>query len=103
MRSFKITPERLDELKTLRPSEACLTRTEVTELISAYSHNNGYRIFKDGNEWCAVGPHFVNLQESDSGFGETPMIALAELMTLEDEKEIQHICVIHGLTECPRC
>lgn len=30
------------------------------------------RIFKDGNSWCCVGPKFKNLQESASGFGDTP-------------------------------
>lgn len=30
------------------------------------------RVFKDGDQWCAVSPDFVNLQESSAGFGETP-------------------------------
>lgn len=34
--------------------------------------STGYHLFKDGNAWCAVGPNFVNLQESDAGFGDTP-------------------------------
>lgn len=38
-----------------------------------YSH--GFHIFKDGNMWCAVGPHFRNIQEDRAGFGETPLIA----------------------------
>lgn len=33
------------------------------------------RIFMDGNAWCAVRADFVNLQESDAGFGPTPEAA----------------------------
>lgn len=38
----------------------------------------GFHIFKDGNSWCAVGPNFVNLQESVAGFGSTPIAAYAQ-------------------------
>lgn len=38
-----------------------------------------YRIFKDGDRWCAVGPGFRNLQEDPAGFGPTPHAALANL------------------------
>jgi len=37
------------------------------------------RTFKDGNMWCAVYPNFINLQESASGFGETPETARLDL------------------------
>ena len=37
------------------------------------------RVFKDGDMWCAVGPDFINLQESPAGFGETPELAREEL------------------------
>lgn len=37
------------------------------------------RIFRDGNQWCAVGPGFKNLQESPAGFGDTPDAALYAL------------------------
>ena len=36
-------------------------------------------IFRDGNQWCAVGPGFKNLQESPAGFGDTPNAALYAL------------------------
>jgi hypothetical protein len=39
----------------------------------------------DGNAWCATRHDFVNLQESPAGFGDTPMIALGELL-LEETK-----------------
>lgn len=37
------------------------------------------RVFKDGSAWCAVRPDFINLQESDAGFGDTPEAARAAL------------------------
>lgn len=33
----------------------------------------------DGNQWCATGPGFTNLQESPAGFGDTPEKAIADL------------------------
>lgn len=47
---------------------------------------SGYRVYKDGNAWCAVGEGFINLQESDAGFGHTPLVALGELIVQEGEK-----------------
>lgn len=40
---------------------------------------HGFHIFRDGNMWCAVGPHFQNLQQSNAGFGATPELAVANL------------------------
>lgn len=37
------------------------------------------RVFRDGNAWCAVRADFINLQESDAGFGATPELARAAL------------------------
>ena len=37
------------------------------------------RTFMDGNAWCAVKPDFINLQESNAGFGETREQAIADL------------------------
>jgi len=39
---------------------------------------HGFHIFKDGNMWCAVGPHFRDLQQDNAGFGETPQHAYDE-------------------------
>jgi hypothetical protein len=39
-----------------------------------------YRIFKDGDKWCAVGPDFIDLQKSPAGFADTPGLALEQLM-----------------------
>jgi hypothetical protein len=41
--------------------------------------NGKFRLFRDGDQWCAVFDDFVNLQESKAGFGETCLEALAEL------------------------
>lgn len=40
-----------------------------------FSH--GFHIFMDGNAWCAVGPHFRDLQQDRAGFGYTPESAFA--------------------------
>jgi len=40
----------------------------------------GYRIDKDGDQWCAVGPDFIDLQQSPAGFADTPGEALEALM-----------------------
>lgn len=41
--------------------------------MTDFSH--GFHIFMDGNMWCAVGPHFRDLQSDHAGFGETPAAA----------------------------
>ena len=35
---------------------------------------------KDGNQWCATYSDFINLQESEAGFGDTQIEAIQELM-----------------------
>lgn len=40
---------------------------------------HGFHIFRDGNAWCAVGPHFHDLAVSDAGFGPTKSDAIKEL------------------------
>ncbi len=42
--------------------------------------NTGVNVIKDGNAWCATGDGFINLQESDAGFGDTPNEAVADLL-----------------------
>ena len=50
-----------------------------------------YRIFKDGDQWCAVTNTFTNLQESPAGFGGYPMKALHNLnMALAAEVDDEH-------------
>lgn len=40
--------------------------------------NTGIQVRKDGSLWCAFGEDFINLQESDAGFGTTPDQAVIE-------------------------
>jgi 3' exoribonuclease, RNase T-like len=41
---------------------------------------NGYRVYRDGDQWCAVAENFTNLAESVSGFGNTPREAVQRLI-----------------------
>lgn len=45
-----------------------------------FNPDEDYRIFKDGDQWCCVGPGFINLQESPAGFGPTPQTAVEDLL-----------------------
>jgi len=36
-------------------------------------------VYRDGDAWCAVGPGFMNLQESPAGFGRSPGEAVSVL------------------------
>ena len=40
---------------------------------------DGYRLYMDGNKWCAVHPHFIDLQKSHGGFGDTQQEAVDDL------------------------
>lgn len=44
-----------------------------------YAKHIGAKLEMDGNQWCATGKNFVNLQESPAGFGDTALEALADL------------------------
>lgn len=47
-----------------------------------------FKIFRDGDKWCAVREDFTNLQESPAGFGATRSEAFKDLMIkLTYEKE----------------
>ena len=37
------------------------------------------RIYKDGSDWCSVLSDFVDLQQSQAGFGNTPLEAVVNL------------------------
>jgi hypothetical protein len=45
----------------------------------------GYRLFLDGNKWCATGPGFEDLQSSPAGFGSTKEAA-REALIMDIEK-----------------
>lgn len=39
-----------------------------------------FKLFVDGDSWCAVQDNFINLMESPAGFGATPEDAVNELI-----------------------
>lgn len=39
----------------------------------------GFHLYMDGNAWCAVGPHHIDLQQSAAGFGATQQEAVDDL------------------------
>lgn len=41
--------------------------------------DTGINVQLDGNAWCATGEGFINLQESNAGFGDTPQTAVEKL------------------------
>lgn len=47
-----------------------------------------YRIYKDGDAWCAVCDDFVNLQESEAGFGNSAVESLKNLLDKLADLEI---------------
>lgn len=44
-----------------------------------FADRAGLKLFKDGSAWCATFSDFENIQESQCGFGDTALEALAEL------------------------
>lgn len=42
--------------------------------------STSYIVSLDGDQWCAVAPGFINLQESDAAFADTPVEALQLLL-----------------------
>ena len=42
-----------------------------------------YKVYKDGDKWCAVNQNFINLQVSLCGFGDNPVEALEQLIDKE--------------------
>lgn len=44
-----------------------------------YADFLGVNLYLDGNQWCATGPGFVDLQESQAGFGDTKLEAMSAL------------------------
>lgn len=44
-----------------------------------YAERVGCELYMDGDSWCATDRHFVNLQKSPAGFGNTCLEAMAAL------------------------
>lgn len=45
--------------------------------------NTDMNVMKDGNAWCAFRDGFINLQESEAAYGDTPKEAVKNLRELE--------------------
>lgn len=48
-----------------------------------------YNVFMDGNAWCTTRGDFVNLHESNAGFGECELESLKNLILIEEKDEIR--------------
>ena len=44
-----------------------------------WADRTGFKLFEDGDRWCATLPTFINITESAVGFGDTRWDALVEL------------------------
>ena len=44
-----------------------------------FAELGGLKLFRDGDQWCAAFEDFVDIQESQAGFGEDCLHALADL------------------------
>lgn len=69
--------ERIDELA----HKWGITDEDAPNFVER-THANGkpaFKLFKDGDAWCAAFGDFVNIQESQCGFGETALEAFAAL------------------------
>jgi putative transposase len=74
------------QLEAVNSSNSVAVRERSTG-IACFSHGGPKsRVFKDGDNFCAVMPDFVDLQVSPAGFGKTPEEARAKL-----EEEIKDI------------
>jgi len=45
-------------------------------------HTDQFKLFMDGDMWCATFQDFVDLQESQAGFGKTALVAFANLASV---------------------
>lgn len=65
-------PERIKELA----EKWNLTNEDALKFAE---HTECFKVFKDGDKWCAGFTDFKNIQESQCGFGDTALEALIEL------------------------
>lgn len=64
-------PDRIKELATQWKCD--------NDDAAIYAQRVGCDLFMDGNKWCAIDRHHVDLQRSPAGFGDTCLEAMAEL------------------------
>jgi hypothetical protein len=63
--------QRVDELKE---------KWRITdEDCQVFAEKTGFKLFQDGDQWCAAKGDFENLQKDPVGFGDTPFDAFVEL------------------------
>ena len=84
VRSRKLAWEMLVEAVALGANES-----RISELAKKWNCDDedadmfasviGVDLESDGNQWCAHRTDFVNLQESPAGFGESKLLAMADL------------------------
>lgn len=70
-------PERIEELAI----KWGLTDEDAQEFVKNAIHEGveQFKLFLDGDTWCAAFHDFANIQESQCGFGGTALEAFAEL------------------------
>ena len=51
----------------------------MTEPRGSVFPTSGFSVYRCGSAWCAVPPHFRNIQQDPAGFGDTKAAAVAEL------------------------
>lgn len=51
----------------------------IDEGAQVFAERTGLKLFRDGDQWCAVFQDFVNITESQAGFGHDCLHALADL------------------------
>ena len=57
------------------------------------------KTFMDGSSWVAIDTdNFINLAESDAGFGETEEEAIQELLEIHEDRKIAKISALTALT-----
>ena len=95
MKFFSAVPSETDAQKKERI--ACVlkefNKTEVVRLLKERDESNrqlhkiqdNVLLSMDGDQWCATRKDFINLQESDAGFGDTMEDAIKDLRTTESK------------------
>jgi len=81
--------ERIMELAT----KWGLTDEDAKEFVLRTKRNGRmtFLLFRDGDQWCAAFHDFVNIQESQCGFGTTALEALAALAKPGLEKRLPQV------------
>jgi len=65
--------------KVERITELRMKWAMTEEDTQIWAYLTGFKLFEDGDQWCATLPTFINLVESAAGFGNTRWDALVEL------------------------